>query len=96
MGGKKIACADLSIKWKKRTGVAKGSRICVVVRKKDVKAAHDRNRLRRLVKEFFRLNAGNFLFPVDIVVQPRKYQEVKYKEMENLLAGQLKQAGIIS
>ena len=96
MAGKKIVCVDFLIKWKKREGVAKDSRICVVVRKKDVKAASRRNRLRRLVKEFFRLNAGKFLFPIDAVVQPKNYREIKYKEIEDLLTVQMKQVGIIS
>lgn len=52
------------------------TRLGVAVSKKNVKAAHDRNRLRRLLKESFRLNQA-MLPVVDVVVVFKKEAQHK-------------------
>lgn len=47
------------------------SRLGLVVSRKVSKRAHDRNRIKRLVREFFRLNRHRFANPVDVVVLAR-------------------------
>lgn len=46
------------------------SRLGLVVAKKKVRRAHERNRIKRLTRESFRLNIPN-AFPMDIVVMPK-------------------------
>ena len=50
---------------KTETGV---SRLGLVVSKRVGRRAHDRNRIKRLVREFFRLNRAGFDPPLDVVV----------------------------
>ncbi len=93
--GKKIVAGDFSLKWQFRGSEAKESRLCVVARKKQVKTSAERNRMRRLVKEFFRLHAQEFKAPVDMVVQVSNFRLIKYKEVEELFKLHLKKSGIL-
>lgn len=53
--------------WSKQ----QNSRLGVIVAKKKVRRAHERNRIKRLTRESFRLNQSN-LELLDIVVMPKK------------------------
>ena len=94
--GRKIGADGFVIKWLPRTENAEESRICVTVRKKEVKAAVKRNRIRRLVKEFFRHYSSKLIAPVDLVVQVSFYKALKYKEIENFFKTNLKRAKLLS
>jgi ribonuclease P protein component len=48
------------------------SRLGISLSRKKVRAAHARNRLRRLVREAFRLNKSNLPTGVDLIVLPRR------------------------
>lgn len=47
------------------------SRLGLVVAKKKVRRAHERNRIKRLARESFRLHQPNFGSDIDIVVMPK-------------------------
>ncbi|RIY33551.1 ribonuclease P protein component [Psittacicella gerlachiana] len=48
------------------------SRLGMIIAKKNIKLAHDRNRVRRIVREYFRLNQHKYL-PVDILFFARSH-----------------------
>ena len=95
------------VKWKKRGGTPhfllfksrnedSGKRFGVVIQKKTVKGAVVRNRIRRLVKEFFRLNKHLFEgchdYYVRIVKMPERVcWDVVSTELQALVAGTVKQ-----
>ncbi|HQV25362.1 MAG TPA: ribonuclease P protein component [Acinetobacter sp.] len=47
------------------------SRLGIVVAKKKVRRAHERNRVKRLARESFRLQQGQFNKNIDIVMMPK-------------------------
>lgn len=47
------------------------SRLGIVVAKKKVRRAHERNRIKRLTRESFRLHQPNFGSDIDVVVMPK-------------------------
>ena len=47
------------------------SRLGIVVAKKKVRRAHERNRIKRLARESFRLNQPKFGLDIDVVVMPK-------------------------
>ena len=47
------------------------SRLGIVVAKKKVRRAHERNRVKRLARESFRLHQAQFNADIDIVVMPK-------------------------
>ena len=54
-----------------RARTARPSRLGLVVSRK-VGKAHDRNRVKRLIREYFRLRRHGFEPPIDLVVVARK------------------------
>jgi ribonuclease P protein component len=94
-------------KWKKRGGTAHfllfksrnkdtGKRFGVVIQKKTIKGAVVRNRVRRSVKEFFRLNKHLFEdchdYYVRIVRMPGRVRwDAVSTELQALVAGTVKQ-----
>ena len=47
------------------------SRLGIVVAKKKVRRAHERNRVKRLARESFRLHQGQFNKNIDVVMMPK-------------------------
>ena len=94
--GRKVNVSGFVIRWRVRESLVSPSRICVTVRKKEVRKAVHRNRIRRLVKEFFRLHSQEFVQPVDMVIQAHNYKLLSYKELEHNFIISLKNAGILS
>ncbi|EOD4268272.1 ribonuclease P protein component [Acinetobacter baumannii] len=47
------------------------SRLGIVVAKKKVRRAHERNRIKRLARESFRLHQPKFRSDIDVVVMPK-------------------------
>ena len=47
------------------------SRLGIVVAKKKVRRAHERNRIKRLARESFRLHQPEFGLDIDVVVMPK-------------------------
>ena len=47
------------------------SRLGIVVAKKKVRRAHERNRVKRLARESFRLQQGQFNKNIDVVMMPK-------------------------
>jgi ribonuclease P protein component len=71
------------------------SRIGVSVRKHIFKFAVSRNRLRRCIKEIFRLNKGKLAKGYDIVAIPRAAAaDLKYEALAGEFLALLKKAGI--
>ena len=92
--GRKLKVTGFVIKWKWRENASE-SRVCVTVRKKQVRTSVARNRLRRLVKEFFRLNQSRFVRPVDIVVQAESAHLLKFEQLETIFKAAFKNTGIL-
>ncbi len=53
------------------------SRLCVIATKKNAGKAHDRGRIRRLAREFFRIHKEQFLKKVDLIIIVRKRRRIK-------------------
>lgn len=51
------------------------SRIGLAITKKKVKRAHDRNRIKRLTREYFRLHQHQLIVPVDVVLTIKQSPE---------------------
>lgn len=75
----------------------KESRIAVIVSKKIHKSAVARNRIRRRVYEFIRVQLPNFtdVFDVVIIVSSKELLNMTYDETISQLSQVLRQAGII-
>lgn len=72
------------------TGV---SRLGLAVSRKVSKRAVDRNRVRRLIREAFRLSQQQFARPIDVVVIPRPgYRPAHRTEVESALQATVRQA----
>jgi len=72
------------------------SRLCVIVSKKNVRKAVHRARIKRLVREFFRLNKHRFKYAVDLIVIARRNHKIKkYSDAERSLAAILKNFGLL-
>lgn len=71
------------------------SRIGVSLGRHYFKLAVQRNKLRRYIKEAFRLNKHNFSGGYDIIVSPRAgCAGLKFSELSDELIGVIKKAGI--
>jgi len=70
--GRRYFSADFLIYVRQREGDGLGSRLGTAVSKKIGKAVQ-RNRIKRLLKEFFRLHQHGMCSDVDIVVVPKRH-----------------------
>lgn len=68
-GGRRVADSGLSLRWLERA--VAGQRLGIIV-PRDAGRAVLRNRVRRLIREFFRLGRGEFPDPADIVIVVRR------------------------
>lgn len=64
----KVHQANFLLFVKVQTGEHKISRLGLAITKKKVKRAHERNRIKRLTREYFRLNQAQLVRPVDMVL----------------------------
>jgi ribonuclease P protein component len=69
-GGRRFGSDDVLVVYGIPNGFAH-SRLGISVARKKVRAAHARNRLKRLVRETFRLNKAKLPSGIDFVVVPR-------------------------
>ncbi len=83
-----------SVQWRRADAAQDHSRFGVLVSAKSIKGAAKRNRMKRLVREFFRLNKQNFRFKGDFVIRVNDYKHLKYKELEQILKPVLTRVGL--
>lgn len=83
-----------SVHWKETSAGKGASRFGVLVSAKMIRSAAKRNRTKRLVREFFRLNKNQFRFAGDFIIRAYDYKVLKYKELEDILRSVLVRAGI--
>lgn len=92
--GNSFANESFAVYFKKSVGET--SKLCVIISKKNVKKSVERSRIKRLVKEFFRLNKHNFTTAAElIVITRRKHKIVKYSDAERSLTYILKNFGLL-
>lgn len=92
----RIGASGIQLKWIARKNAHKNtSRLCVVVGKKDVRIAAERNRAKRLVREFFRLHRQELKSFVDVAVLVKSFKLFSYKDIERILTDLLRKAGLI-
>lgn len=84
--GKAVRSQPLTIKWVKNTHRAK-SRISVVVSKKVIKSAIGRNRIRRRLYEYVRLNLSkiNDTYDIVLIVTSAELRILPYGELSTQL-----------
>jgi ribonuclease P protein component len=106
--GKKISASFLSLSYKKRSAEKsqasagkhlerKRTRLGISVPKRLLKKAHDRNRVKRLIREVFRLEKHRINVPIDLIVylkQPLK--ETSFKSVQKEIRCLLKKGNLIS
>ncbi|HON55599.1 MAG TPA: ribonuclease P protein component [bacterium] len=62
------------------------SRICIIISKKTIKKSARRNYIRRVIREYFRLNRHRLIAAFDLIFILRKDFELeKYSDIENSL-----------
>jgi ribonuclease P protein component len=74
--GSKISDNNFAVWWKVADSEKTISRLGLIVSKKVGKAVV-RNRIKRLIREVFRLNKGDFIKPIDLIVYPKTSQDLK-------------------
>lgn len=70
-------------------------RFSVSVKRGAVKSAVERNRIRRLAREFYRLHKNEIAPSLDIVVLVTECKLFKYREIEQIFNSLFKKSGIL-
>lgn len=85
----------MTIKWVKNTHRSK-PRISVVVSKKVLKSAIGRNRIRRRVYEYMRINLLklNDVYDIVVIVTSPELKDIPYNELVEQLDGLFDKAGV--
>ena len=65
------------------------------MRKDAAGSAVQRNRMRRLVKEFFRINKNRFVLTADMVVEVKRYSDSTYKDIAPMLQALFIKSGLL-
>lgn len=96
-GGKKISGKFFSLYFREATGTSESiprySRLGIVIPKRVIKKAHDRNRLKRFVREIFRLEKNRLNQPIDLVMRLHTCPEkIGFSEMKQELTDLLGKA----
>lgn len=92
--GRSFANSQFVVYWRKRG--EKGSFRMGVSASSKLGGAVVRNRLRRMVKEIVRLNAGKLLDDLDLILIVRKPAlSLSYNEMESCILHVLRKAGLL-
>ncbi|WP_027086759.1 ribonuclease P protein component [Cohnella panacarvi] len=92
--GRSFANSQFVVYWRKRGG--QGTFRMGVSASSKLGGAVVRNRLRRMVKEIVRLNAGKLLEDMDLILIVRKPAlSLPYKEMEGSILHVLRKAGLL-
>lgn len=93
--GRSFANSQFVVYWRRRSGQRGSFRMGVSASSK-LGGAVVRNRLRRMVKEIVRLNAGKLMDDVDLILIVRKPAlSLPYKEMEGSILHVLRKAGLL-
>lgn len=69
-------------------------RFGAVISKRAVRLANRRNRMKRLLREFFRLNRHAFRSGGDLIIQVDLDQACRYRDLEMMLTPVLKKIGL--
>lgn len=92
--GRSFANSQFVVYWRKRAD--KGTFRMGISASSKLGGAVVRNRLRRMVKEIVRLNAGKLLEDMDLILIVRKPAlSLPYKEMEGSVLHVLRKAGLL-
>ncbi|PIQ85980.1 MAG: ribonuclease P protein component [Candidatus Omnitrophica bacterium CG11_big_fil_rev_8_21_14_0_20_45_26] len=83
------------VNWRTREDGQTASRLCVVIRKKSIPSAVRRNRMKRLVREFFRQNQNQFAKKADFLVHVNRFESIQYKDIAEILTKALAKAGVL-
>jgi len=87
--------SGFSVHWRKADPNETCTRFGVLVSAKLIKGAAKRNRMKRLVREFFRLNKQKLRFKGDLIIRANEYKVLKYTELEKILMPVLNRAGLM-
>ena len=83
--GNKTVCANLILRWSPNPSAKSESRVSIIVSKK-LGNAVVRNRIKRLIKEVFRLNKNKLKIGIDMIFIPTEKSKIEdYKQTENTI-----------
>lgn len=94
--GERCRVGFFSVRWIERQGgvAEEPSRFCVAIGRQQAKRAVDRNRLKRLVREFVRLNRRSIRKGLDVAILANRFKYMSYKELESEMKELFRRAGL--
>ncbi|WP_082034135.1 ribonuclease P protein component [Cohnella kolymensis] len=93
--GRSFANSQFVVYWRRRSGQQGSFRLGISASSK-LGGAVVRNRLRRMIKEIVRLNAGKLMEDTDLILIVRKPAlSLPYKQMESSILHVLRKAGLL-
>ena len=93
-GGRRIRGRFLSVAYS--TASQPVSRVGITVPKRILRKAHERNKMKRWVREIWRLEKGRIKQPVEVVIQMReKPEKLNYHIVREEALSLLEKAGIL-